>query len=163
MNLINKSRLTQPIIMVHTLNNTELEAWGQYMTKVNDTSGSTCTHVLTKDEMGEGLKKIDLILGKPNIKIPGGDAWSGGGLRVDEHDGKMWLSTFDIGRADLAKKKRRSYGGCVEYKARVEELTTGWVVGQKGIKGCLTYFPSRSLDITHKSVEEFVRIVESFQ
>ena len=128
---------------------------------------STLLRILTREEMTEELKNIGLELGKTkvsnNIKRPGGDAWSGGRLRVDHLNETMWLSTFHLNEEDITNNGHRSYGSCVEYKSRVEELTTDWVVGKEGIRGCDAYFPSRSLDITYKSVEEFVRIVESFQ
>ena len=123
--------------------------------------------LLTLESIEEGLSSLGLHIcsrNRYNIKRKGSDAWSGGRLRVDMlPDKSMWLSTFHLDKIDIDVNKQRSDGGSVEFKKRVEELTSGWIVGKEEIKGHLAHFPSRSLNITHTSVDNFIHIIKQFQ
>jgi hypothetical protein len=124
--------------------------------------------ILTLEAIEEGLSSLGLHICSSNgfnIKRKGSDAWSGGrlGVTATTPDKSIWLSTFPLGKIDIDENRQRSDGGSVEFKKRVEELTSGWIVGKEGIKGNTKYFPSRSLNITHTSVDNFIHIIKQFQ
>jgi hypothetical protein len=97
---------------------------------------------------------------KHNIKKKGGNAWSGGSIRVDQVDDQIWLSTFPIKKAHL-KPGHKYYAEVNEGLNRLHNVTAKWDVGVKGIDDERLSWgrQSRSINVTLMSPNKFRSIV----
>jgi len=149
--------------MSDLLNNTESEAWEQHMMRTQP-----------EEVVRLSFKEIDAELSRlglrrcasngHNIKKKGRDAWSGGCIRVDQVDNdQIWLSTFPIKKAHL-KSGHKYYAEANERLNRQRPITVKWDVGVKGIDDeRLSWFQSRSINVTLMSPNQFYSIVVKFQ
>ena len=107
---------------------------------------------LTRAQIKEECKRIGLRCNKNNINAIGATGklnWqTGPAIRLDEINGKLWLSTFAY--------KRFAAG-----YTKVTRNCSDWEIVE-GIHGHNWLFPAKSIDITYCPPSEFIRIINKF-
>lgn len=123
---------------------------------------------LTRAQIKEECKRIGLRCNKNNINAIGATGklnWqTGPAIRLDEINGKLWLSTFAYkrfasGEADIHCAYRTH--SLRDYKQVVTRNCSDWEIVE-GIHGHNWLFPAKSIDITYCPPSEFIRIINKF-